>query len=61
MRPKYIDKILHPILNDDYDFVHGSRYIENVKTNMPLFRKIVIPLTSKIFSFYIEKNGAACG
>ena len=64
MRPKYIDKILHPILNDDYDFVQGSRYIENVKTsNMPLFRKIVIPLTSKIFSFLYRKKitDATCG
>ena len=64
MRPKYINRVLDPILNDDYDFVQGSRYIENVNTNnMPIFRKIVIPLTSKIFSFIYQKKitDATCG
>ena len=64
MRPKYINKILNPIINGDYDFVQGSRYLNfGDTTNMPLFRKIVIPITSKLFSFLYRKRmtDATCG
>jgi len=64
MRPKYINKILSPIIYENYDFVQGSRYLKYSNTeNMPLFRKIIIPMTSKIFSFLYSKKmtDATCG
>ncbi len=64
MRPKYINKILNPIIHENYDFVQGSRYLDFGNTkNMPLFRKIVIPLTSKLFSFLYRTRmtDATCG
>ena len=36
MRPKYINKILNPIIHENYDFVQGSRYLDFGNTkNMP--------------------------
>ncbi len=64
MRPKYINHILQPILENDYDFVQGSRYINKMKSNnMPLFRRVVIPLSSKLFSIIYRKKitDATCG
>ena len=64
MRPKLINKILKPILLDNYDFIQGSRYLSGTKsTNMPLFRKIIIPFTSKLLSFIYQKKitDATCG
>ncbi len=64
MRPKYINKILDPIIFENFDFVQGSRYLNFGSTkNMPNFRKIVIPITSKLFSFLYRKKmtDATCG
>lgn len=64
MRPKYINKILDPIVFENFDFVQGSRYLNLGSTkNMPNFRKIVIPITSKLFSFLYRKKmtDATCG
>jgi len=64
MRPKYINKILYPIIYDNYDFVQGSRYLGFGDTvNMPLFRKIIIPILSKLFSFFYrtKMTDATCG
>ena len=49
MDPAEIDKFLTKIEFEGYDFVQGSRYLNfGDTTNMPLFRKIVIPITSKL-------------
>ena len=64
MRPKYINKILDPIVFENFDFVQGSRYLNLGSTkNMPNFRKIVIPITSKLFSILYRKKmtDATCG
>lgn len=64
MRPKLINNILEPILVENYDFSQGSRYLTDIKTkNMPLFRKVVIPFTSKLFSLIYQKKitDATCG
>ena len=64
MRPKYINKILSPIVFENFDFVQGSRYLNFGSTkNMPYFRKIIIPITSKLFSFLYRKKmtDATCG
>ena len=35
MRPKYINNLTKPIINDNYHFVQGSRYIDYKNHNMP--------------------------
>lgn len=43
--------LLEPILNEDFDFVQGSRYLEGTRIiNAPLFRKI----TTKLYSFIFK-------
>lgn len=45
-------KILDPIVYDNFDFVWGSRYLENSNVNVPKFRKLSIPYLSKIISLF---------
>ena len=64
MRVKYIDKLTEPIVNKNFHFVQGSRYIHFKKNNnMPLFRKLIIPLVTKVFStlFNYKFTDATCG
>ena len=63
MRPKFINNLTHPIVNDNYHFVQGSRYIDYKNHNMPFFRKLIIPLITKLFStlFNYRFSDATCG
>lgn len=47
MRPSEIPRLLEPIESGKFDYVQGSRYLEEgVSANMPLFRKVSIPLVT---------------
>ena len=47
MRPAEIPRLLEPIERGEYDYVQGSRYLEEgVSANMPKFRKISIPIVT---------------
>jgi dolichol-phosphate mannosyltransferase len=63
MRPKFIDELTNPIINNVAHFVQGSRYIIFKNKNMPFFRKLIIPLITKIFSllFNYKFTDATCG
>lgn len=42
-----LPKLFKPVMNGEYDYVKGSRYLKGGKTeNMPLFRLIAIPIFS---------------
>jgi len=44
MHPSHIPSLLKPILEDGYDYVQGSRYLEGGRSeNLPLFRRLMIP------------------
>lgn len=44
MHPIHIPSLLKPILEDGYDYVQGSRYLEGGSSeNLPLFRRLMIP------------------
>ncbi len=49
--PYQLVRMYSPIITDDYDYVKGSRYISGgTSPNLPLFRKIAIP----IYSFFVS-------
>ena len=60
MDPSEIDKFLSKIEFEGYDFVQGSRYLDHEKNYLPTFRKIMIPLVTKLYSkiFRIEFTDA---
>ena len=64
MKPIDIHFLIKPLIEKDYDFVSGSRFLmkDNYSTN-PIFRKISISLLSKIFSYLFRKKitDATCG
>lgn len=44
MHPAHIPSLLKPILEDGYDYVQGSRYLEGGRSeNLPFFRRLMIP------------------
>jgi dolichol-phosphate mannosyltransferase len=50
--PSEIPRLIEPILNDEYDFVQGSRYLNYQRTvNMPLSRAITTRLYTLFFRF----------
>ncbi len=63
MDPKEIDKIVHKVKNEDYDFVQGSRYLDKESTFLPTFRRIMIPIVTKLYATIFKKNftDATCG
>ena len=64
MIPNEIGKFLDKIENENYDFVHGSRFLEggNYDTN-PKFRLILIKLATIFLSFIFKRKitDATCG
>lgn len=64
MSPFDIKNILNPIIENDYDFVNGTRFLkkEDYSTN-PIFRKVSIRLLSIIISIIFKKKitDATCG
>jgi dolichol-phosphate mannosyltransferase len=63
MDPNEIGKFIKKIEMDDYDFVQGSRYLNNKKEYLPTFRRLVIPIVTYFFSklFKINFTDATCG
>ena len=64
MDPNEINKIVEPIINDDFDFVQGSRFLEyEVNSNTPRFRVVSIPILSKLVSFLFRTKvtDVTCG
>lgn len=63
MRVRYINKFTEPIVNKNYHYVQGSRYIQFENNNMPHFRKLIIPFVTKVFStlFNYKFTDATCG
>ena len=57
MNPKDLKKVLDPILYKNYDFVSGSRYLEDgLAINTPKFRDTSIPILSKIVTLLYGKK-----
>lgn len=59
-----MDKVLVPILNNEADFVTGSRFLKGGNSpNLPLFRRLSIPLVNLIVNVIIGTNlsDATCG
>lgn len=45
MLPEEIHRLLDPIINENFDYIQGSRYLEGGQSpNLPLFRKLMIQL-----------------
>lgn len=64
MRPSEITQLIEPILKGDYDYVQGSRYLESGRSaNMPLFRRIMIPVFTIIVKLFTGFSGTdvTCG
>ncbi len=64
MRPAEIPRLIDPIIADQYDYVQGSRYLdEGESANMPLFRRITIPLFTFIVWLFTGFKGTdvTCG
>jgi dolichol-phosphate mannosyltransferase len=64
MLPEEIPQLLHPILNEDYDYVQGSRYLEGgASPNLPLFRHVGIRLFTRIVNLITGFKGTdvTCG
>ena len=38
--PDEIHKIISPVKNEEFDVVIGSRFIENVKYNLPIYSRL---------------------
>ncbi|HOF01081.1 MAG TPA: glycosyltransferase family 2 protein [Spirochaetota bacterium] len=52
-----IEKMLNPIITENFDFVKGSRYLKGgTSPNLPLFRNIMIRLYSFIVSIFMVKK-----
>jgi len=64
MDPKDIPALLKPLLEDGYDYVQGSRYMRGgFHEHLPLFRKITIPLLTRLIGLLIDFRGTdlTCG
>lgn len=64
MQPSEIPRLLNPLTAGDFDYVQGSRYLEGgYSPNLPLFRKIMIRLFTKIINLFTAFNGTdvTCG
>jgi dolichol-phosphate mannosyltransferase len=64
MHPSDIPALLDPILNDGFDYVQGSRYLRGGRSeNLPLFRRIAIPVVTKVISWMTGFDGTdvTCG
>lgn len=64
MHPTDIPTLLHPILDEGFDYVQGSRYIAGGRSeNLPLFRRIAIPLLTWMIGLLTGFKGTdvTCG
>ena len=57
MNPADFKKVLDPIIYKNYDFVSGSRYLEDgLAINTPRFRNTSIPILSKMITLLYDKK-----
>tara|TARA_A100001015_G_scaffold321286_1_gene451231 strand:- start:1085 stop:1789 length:705 start_codon:yes stop_codon:yes gene_type:complete len=57
MNPADFKKVLDPIIYKNYDFVSGSRYLEDgLAINTPRFRNTSIPILSKVITLLYGKK-----
>lgn len=64
MLPSEMGRILQPILNNEVDYVTGSRFlIGGASPNIPIFRKVSIPLVNNFVQIITGENltDATCG
>lgn len=64
MRPSEVPALLKPIREDGVDYVQGSRYLAGGRSeNLPLFRRIMIPLFTRIVRLLTGHRGTdvTCG
>ena len=64
MNPSEVNKLIYPIIYNNYDFVQGSRFLDYQKNNnTPKFRKASIPILSKIVSIIFNQKltDVTCG
>ncbi len=64
MLPEEIDRLVEPILGENYDYIQGSRYLEGGSSpNLPLFRKVMIGLFTKMVNVATGFKGTdvTCG
>jgi dolichol-phosphate mannosyltransferase len=64
MRPAEIPRLLAPIAAGEFDYVQGSRYLDEGKSaNMPLFRRVSIPIITKVVAVVTGFKGTdvTCG
>ncbi len=56
-KPSQLKNMYTDVINDKYDYVKGSRYIEKFDSpNLPMFRKICIPIYSFCISILMRKK-----
>ena len=64
MDPRELPNFTLPIINGDYDYIHGSRFLKkNTKISTPNFRKISIKILNYFFSimFMSKISDSTCG
>ncbi len=64
MLPHHIERMVAPIIEQDYDYVQGSRNLSGGESpNLPLFRKVMINLFTKIVNLFTGYKGTdiTCG
>lgn len=64
MLPVEIPRLLKPILENDIDYVQGSRYLEGGRSDrLPLFRRVMIKLFTIISNIILGQKGTdiTCG
>ncbi len=54
--PSYIKDLVLPIIEEGYDYVHGSRYRYRGKIKLPLFRHITTRAFSLVFSLAARRH-----
>lgn len=64
MDPEEINNVISPIIEEDFDFIQGSRFLDyESNSNTPIFRVVSIPILSKIISFLFKTKvtDVTCG
>ncbi len=64
MDPNEINSVINPIINENFDFIQGSRFLEyEANNNTPTFRVVSIPVLSKLVSFLFKTKvtDVTCG
>lgn len=55
--PQEIPRLIHPIINEGYDYVQGSRFLEGGRwDNLPLVRYVAIKLYSYVWTYLTNKK-----